>query len=94
MVGTEEAATHFDAQTSQDEDSYDGDVSGVDEEDAEVVPDEEDDTQIETSKPAEDNVLQDKEGQEETNEEDRDQTAKPGDKKPAQKCGNWASSGF
>ena len=43
-VGAEEAATCFDAQTSQEEDSYDGDVSGVNEEDAEVVPDEEDDT--------------------------------------------------
>ena len=62
MVGAEEAATHFDAQTSQDEDSYNGDVSGVDEEDAEVVPDEEDDTQIKTLKSAENNMIQDKEG--------------------------------
>ena len=43
-VGVEEAATCFDAPTSQDEESYDGDVSGVDEEDAEVVPDGEHDT--------------------------------------------------
>ena len=50
-------------------------------------------TQIKTSKSAEDNTLQDNEGQEETNKEDGDQTAKPGDKKPVQKHGNRASSG-
>ena len=82
-VGAEEAATHFNAPTSQDEESYDGDIYRVDEEDAEVVPDEEDNTQIETSRSAEDNMLQDNEGKEEINKEDGDQTAKPGDKKPA-----------
>ena len=91
-VGTEEAATRFNAPTSQDEKSYDGDVSEVDEEDVEVIPDEEDDKQIENSKPTGDDTLPDNEGQEETNKEDGDQTAKPGDKKPVQKHGNWASS--
>ena len=81
-VGVEVAATHFNAPTSQDEESYDGDISGVDEEDSEVVSDEEDNTQIKTSRSAEDNMLQDNEGQEETNKEDGNQTAKPGDKKP------------
>ena len=38
-VGTEEAATCFDAITYENKESYDGDVSKVDEEDAEVVPD-------------------------------------------------------
>ena len=57
-VGVEEAATHFDVPTSQDEESYDGDVSGVDEEDAEVVHDKEDNTQIKTLRSAEDNMLQ------------------------------------
>ena len=90
-VGTEEAATHFDVPTSQDEESYDGDVSGEDE-DAEVVPDEEDGTQIETSKSTENKILQDNEGQEESNKEDGDQTVKSSDKKPVQKC-NRASSG-
>ena len=71
-VGVEEAATHFDAPTSQDEESYDGDVSEVDEEDAVVVPGKEDDTQIKTSKSAEDNTLPDNKGQEETNKEDGD----------------------
>ena len=61
-AGAEEAATCFDVPTSQDEESYDGDVSRVDEEDAEVVPDEEDDTQIETLRSAGDNMLQDNEG--------------------------------
>ena len=45
-VGTEEATTCFDVHTSQDEASYNGDVSDGDEEDIEVVPDEVDDTQI------------------------------------------------
>ena len=92
-VGVEEAATCFDAPTSQDEESYDGDVSKVDEEDAEVIPDEEDDTQIKALKSAVDDKLPDNEGQEETNKEDGNQTAKPGDKKPVHKHGNWVSSG-
>ena len=91
-VGTEEAATHFDAITSQDKKSYDGDVSEVDKEDAEVIPDEAEDSPIKTSKPAGDDKLPDNEGQDETNKEDGDQTAKSGDKKPVQKCGNWVSS--
>ena len=82
-VGAEEAATHFNAQTSQDEESYDGDVSQADEEDAEVVPDEDDDTQLKTLNLAGDDMLPNKEGQEETNKEDGDQTAKPADKNPA-----------
>ena len=75
-VGTEEAMTHFDAPTS-----YDGDISEVDEEDTEVIPDKED-AQIEDSKPAGDDTLADNEGQEETNKEDGNQTARPADKKP------------
>ena len=89
-AGVEKATTHFDAPTSQDEENYDDDISRVDEEDAEVVPD---DTQIKTSRSAEDNMLQDNKGQEETNRGDGDQTAKPEDKKPVQKHGNQASSG-
>ena len=46
-VGTKEATTHFDAPTSQDDKSYGGDISKVDKEDAEVVPDKEDDAQME-----------------------------------------------
>ena len=65
---------------SQDEESYDGDVSGEDE-NAKVVPDEEDSTQIKTSKSTENKTLQDSEGQEETNKEDGNQTAKSSDKK-------------
>ena len=34
--------TLFDAATSQDEESYDGNISGKDEEDAQVIPDEAD----------------------------------------------------
>ena len=88
-VGTEEATTHFDAPTSQDEESYDGDISEVAEEDTEVVPDEEDDTQME----ARADTLADNEGQEVTNKEDDGQTSKPVDEKPVQKCSNRASSG-
>ena len=43
-VGAEEASTCFDAHVSQDETSYDHDVSDADEEDIKVVPDEVDDT--------------------------------------------------
>ena len=45
-VGTKEATTHFDAPTSQDKGSYDGNISKVDEEDIEVVPGEVNDAQI------------------------------------------------
>ena len=49
-VGMEEATTCFDAHTSQDEASYDGDISEADGEDVEVVPDEVDDAQTKCSK--------------------------------------------
>ena len=87
-VGTEEATTCFDAYTSQDEASYDGDISEVDEEGVEVVPDEVDDAQIEGSKPVGANTITNNEGQEVTNKEDGGQTSKPTDKKPVQKCSN------
>ena len=78
-VGTKEAATCFDVPTSQDKEGYDGNISEVDKEGAEVVPDKEDDAQMEGSKP---DTLADNEGQEETNKEDDGQTSKPADKKP------------
>ena len=92
-VGTEEAATCFDAPTPQDKESYDGNISEVDEEDTEVVPDEEDDAQMEGLKPAGAKTLTENESQEGTNKEDDGQTLKPADKKPEQKHGNRASSG-
>ena len=92
-AGTEESATCSNAPTSQDEESYDGDISKVDEEDTKVIPDEEDDAQMENLKPVGDDMLPDNEGQEGTNKEDGNQTAKPADKKPVQKCGKQASSG-
>ena len=39
-VGTEEALTHFNVHASQDEASYDGNVSNAEEGDKEVIPDE------------------------------------------------------
>ena len=92
-VGTEEATTCFDAPTSQDEGSYDGNISKVDEEDIEAVLDKVDDAQIEGSKPAGANTLTDNEGQEVTNKEADSQTSKPTGKKPVQKRSNQASSG-
>ena len=92
-VRTEEATTHFDAPTSQDEESYDGNISEVDEEDAEVVLDKEDDAQMEVSKAAGADTLTDNEGQEETNKEDDGQTLKPADKKPVWKGSNRTSPG-
>ena len=50
-VGTEEALTRFNAHASQDEASYDGDMSDAEEDDIKVVPDEVNDTQVESSKP-------------------------------------------
>ena len=49
-VGTEQALTRFDAHASQDEASYDGDVSDT-EDDIKVVPDKVDDTQVKSLKP-------------------------------------------
>ena len=92
-VGTEEASTHSDAHTSQDEASYDGDVSDADEEDIELVPDEVDDTQIEGLKPAEADTVTGKEVPKATNKEDGSQTLKSMDEKPVHKCSNRASSG-
>ena len=92
-VWMEEATTCFDAHTSQGEASYDGDISKVDEEDVEVVPDGVDDAQIEGSKPAGGDTLPSNEGQEATNKEDDSETSKPTDGKPVQKCSNRALSG-
>ena len=92
-VGTEEATTRFDAHTSQDKVSYDGDISEVNKEHVDVVPDEVDDAQIEGSKPAGADTLMDHKGQEATNKEDDGQTLKPQDKKPVRKHSNRASSG-
>ena len=80
-VRTEEATTSFDAPTSQDEASYNGDISEVDEEDVEVVPDKVDDAQIVGSKPVGADTLTDNEGQEVANKDDG-QTSKPAEKKP------------
>ena len=81
-VRTEEATTHFNVPTSQDEGSCDGNISEVDKEDVEEVPDEVDDAQIEGSKPAGANTLAENEDQEATNKEADGQTSKPADKKP------------
>ena len=92
-VGMEEATTHFDAHTSQDEASYDGDISEVDEEDVEVVPDKVDNAQTEGSKLAGADTLPDNEDQEANNKEDDGKTLKATDKKLVQKHSNRASSG-
>ena len=81
-VGMEEATTPFDAHTSQDEASYEGDISEVDKEDVEVVPDKVDDAQTEGSKLAGADTLPNNEGQEATNKEDDGRTSKHTDKKP------------
>ena len=91
-IGMEEATTCFDAHTSQDEVSYDGDISKADAEDVKVVPDEVDDAQTEGLKLAGADTLPDNEGQEATNKEDDGKTLKHADKKPVQKCSNKASS--
>ena len=92
-VGAEEASTLFNAHVSQDEASYNGDISDADEEDIKVVPDEVEDTQMEGSKPVKADTVTDKKVSEATNKEDGGQTSKSTDKKPAQKHSNRASSG-
>ena len=89
----EEATKCFDAQTSQDEASYDGDISKMDEEEVEVVPDEVDNAQTEGLKPAGTDTLPNNEDQEATNKEDDGRTLQHTDKKPVRKCSNRASSG-
>ena len=79
--------------TSQDEASYNADISEADKEDVKVVPDEVDDAQTEGSKLAGADPLPDNEGQEVTNKENDGKISKPTDKKPVQKCSNKASSG-
>ena len=91
-VGMEEATTCFNAHKSQDEASYNGNISKVNEEDVEVVPDEVDDVQTEGSKLAGADTLPDNEGQEVTNKENDGKVLKPTDKKPVQKCSNRALS--
>ena len=90
-VGAEEASTRFDAYASQDEASYDGDISNAEEDDIEVVPDEVDDIQI--LKPTEAVPLADKEVPKTTNKEDGGWTLKSVDKNPSQQHSNKASSG-
>ena len=92
-VRTEEVSTHFDAHTSQNEASYNGNISDADEEDIKVVPDKVDDTQIKGSKPAEADTVTDKEVPKAINKDDGGQNSKSTDKKPVHKCSNRASSG-
>ena len=85
-VGAEEASTHFDAHASQDEVSYDGDISDAEEDDIKVVPDKVDDTQIKGLKPVEAIPVADKEVPKATNKENKEdsgQTSKSVDKDPA-----------
>ena len=92
-VRAEEASTCFDTHASQDEASYDGNISDAEEDDIEVVPDEVDDTQIEGSKPVEAILVADKEVPKATSKEDGGQTSKSVDKVPARQHSNKTSSG-
>ena len=68
-------------------------VSEENEDDVQVIPDEADNAIIKTSKSAGEDTLLDNEGQEVTSEGGSNQTAKPEDKKPAQKHDNRPSAG-
>ena len=78
---------------SQDEASYDGDVSDAEEDDIKVVPDEVDDTQVESSKPVGAISTADKEVRNVTNKSSGDQTSKSADKNPTHQHSNKALSG-
>ena len=90
-VGMEEALTHFDAHASQDEASYDGNVSDAEEDDIEVIPDEVDDTQVKSLKPVGAISAADKEVQK-ANKSGGSQTSKSADKNPTHQHSNKASS--
>ena len=92
-VGTKEALTHFDAHASQDETRYDGGVSNAEEDDIKVVPDEVDDTLIESLKPGGAISTADKEVQKATNKSGGGQTSKSADKNLTCQPSNKASSG-
>ena len=93
-VGTEEASTHFYTHASQDEASYDGNMSDAREDDIEVVPDEVDDTQVKSSKPVRAASATEKEVQKATNKNSGGQTLKSVDKNPNGQPSNKASSGM
>ena len=80
------------AHASQDEASYNGDMSDAEEDDIEVIPDEVDDTQVESSKPVRAISAADKEVQKATNKSGGSQTLKSADKNPTHHS-NKASSG-
>ena len=82
-IGVEKATAHFNATTSQDEGSYDSDISEGDE-DAEVIPNEPREAEKEHSKPAAKEQV-DVVNQVEANKKYDDQTAKSTDKKLVQK---------
>ena len=91
-VGREEASTHFDAHASQDEASYDGNVSDAEEDDIKVIPNNVYDTQVESSKPVSDISAADREVQKATNKSSGSQPSKSMDKNPTQHS-NKALSG-
>ena len=93
QVGMEEAWTCFDVHASQDEASYDGNVSDAEEDNIEVVPDEVDDTQVESSKPVGAVSTADEEDQKTTNNSSGSQTLKSADKNPTNQPSNKALSG-
>ena len=93
-VEREQALTHFDAHASQDEASYDGDVSDAGEADIKDVPDEVDDTQVKSSKPVGATSATGKEVQKAANKSSSSQTSKPADKNQNGQPSNKASSGM
>ena len=75
-AGTEEASSRFDAPASQDEASYDGNVSDLGEDDIEVIPDEVDNAPAKSLGPVEAISVIDREVQKTTDKSDGGQTSK------------------
>ena len=92
-VQMEEALTHFDAHASQDEASFDGDMSGA-EDNIEVVPDEVDGTQVKSSKPVGVTSATGKKVQKVADKSGGSQTLKSVDKNPTGQPSNKALSGM
>ena len=92
-VGAEEASTPFDAPASQDEASYDGDVSDAREDDIEVIPDMLGNTPVKSSGPAKAISAVNREVQKITDKSDGGQTSKCVGKNQAHQHSDKALSG-
>ena len=92
-VRTKEASTHLNVPASQDEASYDGDVSNAGEDDIKVIPDNVDDRLAESSGPAKAISAVAREVQKTSDKSNGGQTSKSAGKNKTHQHSDKASSG-